>query len=218
MNGLILCFYHNAVIPALCLHCPRFIMCTFNIFITGLNNWLLIYSLTWHISYGVLNFKLQQFLGHDLGEREKMQHYRTMAFKTDSFLCQQQLFFAFIPFSFPLFLQYHHQLFLVIPWLKSKENNPGSHPACRKNPRSSKGKGTQTAKKVCGLCPNTRGGLLAKQLQEDEDRLCVLTGFRIKIQETGGTQLKNCSKQFYLLDHLLQNISRQHAMDKADPN
>ena len=47
-------------------------MCNFNIFITGLNNWLLIYSLTWHKSYEFLNFKLQQFLGHDLGE--KMQH------------------------------------------------------------------------------------------------------------------------------------------------
>ena len=125
--------------------------------------------------------------------------------------CLYSFFFSFISSISP-------STFLVVPWLKSKENNPGSYPACRKNPRSSKGKGTQTAKKVCGLCPNTRGGLLAKQVQEDEDRLCVLTGFRIKIQETGGTQLKNCSKEFDLLDHLLQNISRQHAMDKADPN
>jgi hypothetical protein len=37
---------------------------------------------------------------------------------------------------------------------------------------------------------NTVGGELAKRLRGEEDKLSVLTGFRVKIVESGGTQLK----------------------------
>ena len=80
-------------------------------------------------------------------------------------------------------------------WFTSKENKPGSHPAGRKNPRSSKTRGNQTAKKIQPSSvifvpkknKKNRGGLLAKQIQEREDRLCDLTGFRINSRRLEGT-------------------------------
>ena len=39
--------------------------------------------------------------------------------------------------------------------------------------------------------PNTKGGTLVKKLKEREDKMSELTGFRIRFQEAGGSQLKN---------------------------
>jgi hypothetical protein len=37
--------------------------------------------------------------------------------------------------------------------------------------------------------PSTRGGILTRKLREREDELARLTGFNIKFQEAGGTQM-----------------------------
>jgi hypothetical protein len=37
---------------------------------------------------------------------------------------------------------------------------------------------------------STKGGVLAKRLRAEEDRLAALTGFRVKIVESGGSQLR----------------------------
>ena len=37
---------------------------------------------------------------------------------------------------------------------------------------------------------STKGGILAKRLRAEEDRLASLTGFRVKIVESGGSQLR----------------------------
>ena len=39
--------------------------------------------------------------------------------------------------------------------------------------------------------PNTKGGILLKKLKEMEEKLCILTGFKIKYSESGGTPLAN---------------------------
>ena len=39
--------------------------------------------------------------------------------------------------------------------------------------------------------PNTKAGLLHKKLREREDKLSEITGFRMRFQEAGGSQLKN---------------------------
>ena len=39
--------------------------------------------------------------------------------------------------------------------------------------------------------PNTKGGILVKKLKEKEDSMSDITGFRIRFQEAGGSQLKN---------------------------
>ena len=38
---------------------------------------------------------------------------------------------------------------------------------------------------------NTKGGILDKKLKEKEDSISDITGFRIRFQETGGSQRKN---------------------------
>ena len=81
-------------------------------------------------------------------------------------------------------------------WYKSKNMKAGPHPAGRKTGKSTKKRGTQTARKVqpssVVFVPNIRGGLVTKKLKEKEDNLCKLTGFWVKFQEAGGLQLKNC--------------------------
>ena len=42
------------------------------------------------------------------------------------------------------------------------------------------------------LLPSTRGGLLVRKLEEDEDKMADMTGFWIKFQTAGGSQLINC--------------------------
>ena len=39
--------------------------------------------------------------------------------------------------------------------------------------------------------PSTKSGILAKKLRENEEKMSKKTGFKIKFQEAGGTQLKN---------------------------
>ena len=39
--------------------------------------------------------------------------------------------------------------------------------------------------------PNTKAGLLQRKLREREDKLSEITGFRMRFQEAGGSQLKN---------------------------
>ena len=39
--------------------------------------------------------------------------------------------------------------------------------------------------------PSTRGGILVRKLRDREETLAGITGFRVKLQEAGGTQLMN---------------------------
>ena len=39
--------------------------------------------------------------------------------------------------------------------------------------------------------PKTKRGILLKKLKEMEEKLCILTGFKIKYAESGGTPLAN---------------------------
>ena len=38
---------------------------------------------------------------------------------------------------------------------------------------------------------STKGGILARKLREREEVMSEITGFKIRIQEAGGTQLRN---------------------------
>ena len=95
-------------------------------------------------------------------------------------------------------------------WYKSNKVKDGQDPANRKNRSISKKKGNQTARKVQPstviFVPNTRGGLLTKKLKEKE--LCKMTGLRVKFQEAGGLQLKNCfSTDLSRGDHCGRKVS-----------
>ena len=51
------------------------------------------------------------------------------------------------------------------------------------------GRARATTNSTVIFVPNTKGGLLVGKLREDEDRMAGVTGFRIKLQEAGGSKL-----------------------------
>ena len=83
-------------------------------------------------------------------------------------------------------------------WFKNKAQEQGFTPTMsngkfvskKRKPVLKAGKKKQPSSVI--FVPNTKGGILTKKLRENEDRLCDITGFRIKFQEAGGLQLKNC--------------------------
>ena len=83
-------------------------------------------------------------------------------------------------------------------WFKEKKGEDGEDVSLFGNLGMKDGKSKQAAKtsKKQGIeqstvmfVPSTIRSLLLKMLQEKEDEMAALTGFRIKFQEAGGTQL-----------------------------
>ena len=65
----------------------------------------------------------------------------------------------------------------------------------RKDQQKKRRKGLQKAGKVATqtvvFVPNTRAGVLLRKMNESEEKMSNVTGFRIRFQEAGGSQLKN---------------------------
>jgi hypothetical protein len=85
-------------------------------------------------------------------------------------------------------------------WFRSSETETGSsrYPAMKKSKLGTKGRksfkkaGKKQQPSSVIFVPNTKRGILTEKLRENEDRLAEITGFRMKFQEAGGLQLKNC--------------------------
>ena len=74
----------------------------------------------------------------------------------------------------------------------SKETDYDTSRACgskRRNKKPFHKAGNQVKTSTVMFVPPTRGGILARRMRENEEKLSQITKFRVKIQETGGTRL-----------------------------
>ena len=54
------------------------------------------------------------------------------------------------------------------------------------------GRSKDTTNNTVVFVPSTKGGLLVRKLMDEDDKMAVLTGVRVKFQEAGGSKLVNC--------------------------
>ena len=51
---------------------------------------------------------------------------------------------------------------------------------------------SKTAAAAVVFVPSITGSILIKRLEENEEKMAEITGFKIKFQEAGGSKLVNC--------------------------
>ena len=78
------------------------------------------------------------------------------------------------------------------PWNELPKSRSDSRIFKKKKPFQGAGKSKlKRAASTVVFVPSTKGSMLVKSLREDEDRMELLTGFRVKYQEAGGSPLSN---------------------------
>ena len=78
------------------------------------------------------------------------------------------------------------------PWEELPTSRSSSRIFKKKKPFQGAGKSKlKKAASTVVFVPSTKGSMLVKSLREEEDRMEILTGFRVKYQEAGGSPLSN---------------------------